>query len=84
MWSISLHLSDVFFFLFSDNVNLSSCNLLLPYHDPNQLFCAFFVSEVSSEDVMKKLEKRSNETTVRDARARYLQRKKDRQQSKAL
>ncbi|KAM6933754.1 putative ATP-dependent RNA helicase DHX40 [Xenentodon cancila] len=40
--------------------------------------------EVSTEDVMKKLEKRNNETTVSDARARYLQRKKERQQSKAL
>lgn len=33
---------------------------------------------------MKKLEKRNNETTVSDARARYLQRKQQRQQSKAL
>uniref|UniRef100_A0AAQ5XQY0 RNA helicase n=1 Tax=Amphiprion ocellaris TaxID=80972 RepID=A0AAQ5XQY0_AMPOC len=40
--------------------------------------------EVSTEEVMKKLEKRSNETTVSDARARYLQRKQQRQQSKAL
>nr|XP_046246280.1 probable ATP-dependent RNA helicase DHX40 [Scatophagus argus] len=40
--------------------------------------------EVSTEDVMKKLEKRNNETTVSDARARYLQRKQQRQQSKAL
>ncbi|XP_028275051.1 probable ATP-dependent RNA helicase DHX40 [Parambassis ranga] len=40
--------------------------------------------EVSAEDVMKKLEKRNNETTVSDARARYLQRKQQRQQSKAL
>ncbi|XP_038548800.1 probable ATP-dependent RNA helicase DHX40 isoform X3 [Micropterus salmoides] len=41
-------------------------------------------SEVSTEDVMKKLEKRNNETTVSDARARYLQRKQQKQQSKAL
>lgn len=41
-------------------------------------------SEVSTEDVMKKLEKRNNETTLSDARARYLQRKQQRQQSKAL
>uniref|UniRef100_A0A3B3BJ91 RNA helicase n=1 Tax=Oryzias melastigma TaxID=30732 RepID=A0A3B3BJ91_ORYME len=34
--------------------------------------------------VMKKLEKRNNEATVSDARARYLERKKQRQQSKAL
>uniref|UniRef100_A0A8C9Y364 RNA helicase n=1 Tax=Sander lucioperca TaxID=283035 RepID=A0A8C9Y364_SANLU len=40
--------------------------------------------EVSTEDVMKKLEKRNNETTVSDARARYLQRKQQRQQNKAL
>nr|XP_020456101.1 probable ATP-dependent RNA helicase DHX40 [Monopterus albus] len=40
--------------------------------------------EVSTEDVMKKLEKRNNEATVSDARARYLQRKQLRQQSKAL
>ncbi|XP_072248973.1 probable ATP-dependent RNA helicase DHX40 [Leuresthes tenuis] len=40
--------------------------------------------EVSAEDVVKKLEKRNNETTVSDARARYLQRKQQRQQSKAL
>ncbi|XP_060901835.1 probable ATP-dependent RNA helicase DHX40 [Labrus mixtus] len=40
-------------------------------------------SEVSTEDVMKKLERRNNETTVNDARARYLQRKQQRQQSKA-
>uniref|UniRef100_A0A8C4EA30 RNA helicase n=1 Tax=Dicentrarchus labrax TaxID=13489 RepID=A0A8C4EA30_DICLA len=39
---------------------------------------------VSTEDVSKKLEKRNNETTVSDARARYLQRKQQRQQSKAL
>lgn len=41
-------------------------------------------SEVSNEDAMKKLEKRNNETTVSNARARYLQRKQQRQQSKAL
>ncbi|KAG8002175.1 putative ATP-dependent RNA helicase DHX40 [Nibea albiflora] len=40
--------------------------------------------EVSTEDAMRKLEKRNNETTVSDARARYLQRKQQRQQSKAL
>uniref|UniRef100_A0A7N6B8K7 RNA helicase n=1 Tax=Anabas testudineus TaxID=64144 RepID=A0A7N6B8K7_ANATE len=40
--------------------------------------------EVSAEDVMKKLEKRNNEATVSDARARYLQRKQQRQQNKAL
>lgn len=40
-------------------------------------------SEVSTEDAMKKLEKRNNETTLSDARARYLQRKQQRQQSKA-
>ncbi|KAL6116415.1 dhx40 [Pungitius sinensis] len=39
--------------------------------------------EVSTEDVMKKLEKRNNETDVCDARARYLQRKQQRQQNKA-
>lgn len=33
---------------------------------------------------MKKLEKRNDETAVSDARARYLQRKQQRQQSKAL
>ncbi|XP_068440889.1 probable ATP-dependent RNA helicase DHX40 isoform X2 [Clinocottus analis] len=37
-----------------------------------------------SEDVMKKVEKRNNETTVGDARARYLQRKQQRLQDKAL
>ncbi|XP_033953287.1 probable ATP-dependent RNA helicase DHX40 [Pseudochaenichthys georgianus] len=37
-------------------------------------------AEVSTEDVMKKLEKRNNETAVGDARARYLQRKQQRQQ----
>ncbi|KAM3875439.1 putative ATP-dependent RNA helicase DHX40 [Diretmus argenteus] len=41
-------------------------------------------TEGSAEDVTKKLEKRNNETTVSDARARYLQRKQQRQQSKAL
>ncbi|XP_075956023.1 putative ATP-dependent RNA helicase DHX40 [Anarhichas minor] len=40
--------------------------------------------EVSTEDVVKKLEKRNNETTVGDARARYMQRKQQRQQNKAL
>lgn len=49
----------------------------------NQFLC-FCLSEVSTEDVMKKLEKRNNETTVSDARARYLQRKQQKQQSKAL
>ncbi|KAF7652999.1 hypothetical protein LDENG_00088980 [Lucifuga dentata] len=39
--------------------------------------------EVSTEDIMKKLEKRNNEATVSDARARYLQRKQQKQQSKA-
>lgn len=42
-----------------------------------------FCAEVSTEDVMKKLEKRNNETDVCDARARYLQRKQQRQQNKA-
>ncbi|KAF3847930.1 hypothetical protein F7725_020958 [Dissostichus mawsoni] len=37
-------------------------------------------AEVSTEDVMKKLEKRNDETAVGDARARYLQRKQQRQQ----
>ncbi|TKS81314.1 putative ATP-dependent RNA helicase DHX40 [Collichthys lucidus] len=40
--------------------------------------------EVSTEDIMKKLEKRNDETAVSDARARYLQRKQQRQQNKAL
>ncbi|XP_029027999.1 probable ATP-dependent RNA helicase DHX40 [Betta splendens] len=40
--------------------------------------------EVSTEDVIKKMEKRNNEATVSDARARYLQRKQQRQQNKAL
>ncbi|XP_041849990.1 probable ATP-dependent RNA helicase DHX40 [Melanotaenia boesemani] len=35
--------------------------------------------EVSTEDVMKKLEKRNNETTISDARTRYLQRKQQKQ-----
>ncbi|XP_037533688.1 probable ATP-dependent RNA helicase DHX40 [Nematolebias whitei] len=35
--------------------------------------------EVSAEAVMKKLERRNNETTLSDARARYLQRKQQRQ-----
>uniref|UniRef100_A0AAX7VKR5 RNA helicase n=1 Tax=Astatotilapia calliptera TaxID=8154 RepID=A0AAX7VKR5_ASTCA len=39
---------------------------------------------VSDEDAMKKLEKRNDETTVSEARARYLQRKQQRQQSKPL
>nr|XP_061828730.1 probable ATP-dependent RNA helicase DHX40 [Nerophis lumbriciformis] len=37
--------------------------------------------EVSTQDLLKKLEKRNNESTVSDARARYLQRKKQRQQN---
>ncbi|XP_034023852.1 probable ATP-dependent RNA helicase DHX40 isoform X2 [Thalassophryne amazonica] len=41
-------------------------------------------SDVRKEDVTKKLEKRNNETTVNDARARYLQRKQQRQQSKTI
>ncbi|XP_017275570.1 probable ATP-dependent RNA helicase DHX40 [Kryptolebias marmoratus] len=40
--------------------------------------------EVSAEDVRKKLERRNDETTLSDARARYLQRKQQRQQSKAF
>ncbi|XP_068601474.1 probable ATP-dependent RNA helicase DHX40 [Brachionichthys hirsutus] len=40
--------------------------------------------EVSPESVMKKLEKRNDEVAVSDARARYLQRKQQRQQSKAV
>lgn len=42
-----------------------------------------FPPEISVENVMKKLEKRNNETTVNEARARYIQRKQQRQQSKA-
>ena len=38
----------------------------------------------SAEDVFKKLEKRNDESSVSDARARYLQRKQERQQGKAL
>ncbi|KAK5868435.1 hypothetical protein PBY51_009451 [Eleginops maclovinus] len=41
-------------------------------------------AEISTEDAMKKVEKRNDETTVGDARARYLQRKQQRQQNKAL
>ncbi|XP_068173354.1 probable ATP-dependent RNA helicase DHX40 isoform X2 [Antennarius striatus] len=40
--------------------------------------------EDSTESVMKKLEKRNDEAAVSDARARYLQRKQQRQQSKAV
>uniref|UniRef100_A0A1A8G040 RNA helicase n=3 Tax=Nothobranchius korthausae TaxID=1143690 RepID=A0A1A8G040_9TELE len=40
--------------------------------------------EVSTVDVVKKLERRNDETSVSDARARYLQRKQQRQQNKAL
>nr|XP_043887751.1 probable ATP-dependent RNA helicase DHX40 [Solea senegalensis] len=35
--------------------------------------------EVAAEDVTKKLEKRNNEATISDARARYMQRKQQRQ-----
>lgn len=42
-----------------------------------------FFPEISAENVMKKLEKRNNETSVNEARARYIQRKLQRQQSKA-
>lgn len=48
------------------------------------LFVFFNLPEVSDEDAMKKLEKRNDETTVSEARARYLQRKQQRQQSKPL
>lgn len=37
----------------------------------------------SVEDALKKLERRNDESSVTDARARYLQRKRERQQSKA-
>nr|XP_046152371.1 probable ATP-dependent RNA helicase DHX40 isoform X1 [Oncorhynchus gorbuscha] len=40
-------------------------------------------TEGSAEDVFKKLEKRNDESSVNDARARYLQRKQERQQGKA-
>ncbi|XP_038817207.1 probable ATP-dependent RNA helicase DHX40 isoform X2 [Salvelinus namaycush] len=40
-------------------------------------------TEGSAEDVFKKLEKRNDESSVSDARARYLQRKQERQQGKA-
>ncbi|TNN60231.1 putative ATP-dependent RNA helicase DHX40 [Liparis tanakae] len=39
--------------------------------------------EVSTEDVVKKLEKRNDEAAVGDARARYMQRKQQRQPNKA-
>ncbi|XP_076000771.1 putative ATP-dependent RNA helicase DHX40 isoform X1 [Genypterus blacodes] len=39
--------------------------------------------ELHPEEIMKKLEKRNDEATVSNARARYLQRKQQRQQSKA-
>lgn len=42
-----------------------------------------FPPEISVENVMKKLEKRNNEATVNEARARYIQRKQQRQQRKA-
>ncbi|KAM9853617.1 putative ATP-dependent RNA helicase DHX40 [Aulostomus maculatus] len=38
--------------------------------------------EVSTEDLMKKLERRNNASAISDARARYLQRKQQRGQSK--
>lgn len=41
-------------------------------------------SGVFTEDTMRKMEKRSTDSSVSDARARYLQRKQQRQQSKAL
>lgn len=40
-------------------------------------------TEGSAEDLFKKLEKRNDESSVSDARARYLQRKQERQQGKA-
>ncbi|XP_061637907.1 probable ATP-dependent RNA helicase DHX40 isoform X2 [Phyllopteryx taeniolatus] len=39
-------------------------------------------SEVSGEDALKKVEKRNDESSISDARARYLQRKQQRQQNK--
>ncbi|XP_061538468.1 probable ATP-dependent RNA helicase DHX40 isoform X1 [Phycodurus eques] len=41
-------------------------------------------SEVSGEDALKKVEKRNDESSISDARARYLQRKQQRQQNKVL
>ncbi|KAG9348510.1 hypothetical protein JZ751_002246 [Albula glossodonta] len=39
-------------------------------------------SDESAEEALKKMEKRNNETSVSEARARYLQRKKERRQGK--
>ena len=44
----------------------------------------FTVSVESSEVVPQKREKRNNENTITDARARYMQRKQERQQGKKL
>ncbi|KAM9317629.1 putative ATP-dependent RNA helicase DHX40 isoform 2-T2 [Pholidichthys leucotaenia] len=41
-------------------------------------------TEDSAEGILKKMEKRNTKTSVSDARARYLQRKQQRQQNKAL
>lgn len=43
--------------------------------------CSFL--EISTEDLMKKLEKQNNGSSISDARARYLQRKQQREESKA-
>lgn len=56
--------------------NLNLCNYTL-------FTVRVFFPEISAENVMKKLEKRNNETSVNEARARYIQRKLQRQQSKA-
>lgn len=39
------------------------------------------VSEQAREDALRKLEKRNDETSISDARARYLQRKMDKSQN---
>lgn len=73
--------------LLTDTIKNSSKRVNLKGLTFAVLFCLFVffnLPEVSDEDAMKKLEKRNDETTVSEARARYLQRKQQRQQSKPL
>lgn len=44
----------------------------------------YFLSEISAEDALKKVEKRNDDSSVSEARARYLQRKLQRQQNKVV
>lgn len=76
------HLEFCFFlvFFFGHCTNRKNCNAFFFFLPTNSVCLSFFPTEGAKDNPAKKLEKRNDDKSIQDARARYLERKQQRAQ----